>query len=157
MGRWSGWRSDWSISNRTGVVATVGGVSRNSLPLTFRVDGHSVGGETLFVEAGAAVLVFTSCCAGLGIELRSAYLDGGRGGEVLVAESAVLAGDAAELKSRRLEDVEEVLTYQRRRLLYDHLQALQDLAALAGLSLAFDRIEAAAAVLDPRSPLVSSS
>lgn len=129
-------------------------MSRTCLPLTFHVNGRRLAGETLFVEAGAAVLVFTSCSSELGLELRGAYLEGG-GGRMLVAESAVLSPNAPELRSRHLEGVEEVLTYQRRRVLYDHLQALQDLAATAGVSLAFEGIEAAAAALDPHSPLAS--
>jgi hypothetical protein len=118
--------------------------------------GRPVAGETLFSEVGAAVLVFTSCSAELGIELRSAYLDGAEG-EILLAESAVLPGGSTELRSRRLEGGEGVLTYQRRRLLYEHLQALQDLAGQADLGLAFDDVAASAALLDPHSPFASRS
>lgn len=64
--------------------------------------------------------------------------------DVLVAESAVIGGDPAEFSSsRRLKDAGNVHTYERRRLLYDHLQRLQDLAASAGDSLAVDDVEAA--------------
>jgi hypothetical protein len=131
-------------------------VSRTRLPISFRVPGRSVGGETLYVEAGAAVLVIISCSAELGLELRGAYLDGGVSGEILVAESAILRWGSADLKSRYLQDARDTHTFQRRRLLYDHLQALQDLAALADVRLAFDGVEAAAAALDPHSPLVLS-
>jgi hypothetical protein len=131
-------------------------VSRTCLPLSFQIDGRPLAGETLCVEGGASVLVFTSCSAELGIELRSAYLDGS-GGEMLVAQSAVLGAHPIELRSRHLNGVEGALTYERRRLLYDHLQALQDLAARTGASLAFDGIEVAAAALDPHSPFASRS
>jgi hypothetical protein len=101
-------------------------------------------------------LALTSCSAELGLGLRSAYLDGGGSGEILVAEVAVLGGACAELSSRRLEGVKEVFTYERRRLLYDHLQALQNLAARADVRLAFG-IEASVAVLDPYSRFISAS
>lgn len=120
-----------------------------ALPITFTVDGTPIGGETLISEAGASVLVFTSSSAALGIELRSAYLEGEQSASVLVAESGVMGGEAAELRSRLLGVGEGALTFGRRRLLYDHLQALQDLAARAGCRLAFEGLDAAARALDP--------
>ncbi|MFN8164444.1 MAG: hypothetical protein U0R26_11595 [Solirubrobacterales bacterium] len=108
-----------------------------------------MGGETLVTEAGASVLVLTSCSATLGIELRSAYLEGERSATVLVADSGVIGGEPAELHSRLLEVGEDALTYERRRLLYDHLQALQDLAERAGHRLGFDGLDEAARALDP--------
>ncbi len=120
-----------------------------ALPITFTVDGTPIGGETLISEAGASVLVFTSTSAALGIELRSAYLEGEQSASVLVAESGVIGGEAAELRSRLLRVGEGALTFERRRLLYDHLQALQDLAARAGCRLGFDRLNGAVRALDP--------
>lgn len=120
-----------------------------SLPITFSAHGTPLCGETLVTEVGASVLVFTSASAALGIELRSAYLEGERSASVLVADSGVIGGEPAELGSRLLAVGEEPLTYQRRLLLYDHLQALQDLAEQAGHRLGFEGLDAAAGVLDP--------
>jgi len=120
-----------------------------SLPIAFSVDGVAVGGETLLTEAGASVLVFASCSAALGIELRGAYLAGEDSPSLLVAESGVIGGDPAELGSRLLGGGEDALTYERRRLLYDHLQAFQDLADRAGHRLCVDGVDDAVAILDP--------
>lgn len=119
------------------------------LPITFLADGMSVGGETLVTEAGASVLVFTSTSAALGIEVRGAYLEGEGSASVLVAESAVIGGGPAALGSRSLKVGNEALTFERRLLLYDHLQALQDLASRAGYRLGVDGVDAAATALDP--------
>jgi len=119
------------------------------LPISFVADGAAIGGETLVTEAGASVLVFTSTSAALGIELRGSYLEGEGSASVLVAESAVRGGEPAALGSRSLDVGEEALTFERRLLLYDHLQALQDLAERAGHRLGVDGIDAAAAALDP--------
>ena len=125
---------------------------RAPLPIRFLVDDRPAAGETLHLDAGAQVLVLTSCSADLGVELRSTYLGGEGRDEVLVAESAVLGGGPAELSTRRLEAAGDTHTYERRRLLYDHLGHLQDLAGNAGHALAFEGIETAAAELDPLSP-----
>lgn len=128
---------------------------REPLPIRFRLDGRPLGGETLCLDAGALVLVLTSCSAELGIELRSAYLGGEGHNELLVAESAVLGAGPAEFDTRRLDNEAEAHTYERRRLLYDHLGRLQDLARQSGWDLAFEGVDAAAAQLDPLSPLSS--
>lgn len=128
---------------------------RTALPITFAVDDVPVGGETLISEAGASVLVFTSASAALGIELRSAYLEGERSAAVLVADSGVIGGGAAELRSRLLPLGEGALTFERRVLLYDHLHALQDLAGRAGHRLGFGGLDAAATELDPHQRIVS--
>ena len=128
---------------------------RTPLPIRFALDGRPVGGETLHTDAGAEVLVLTSCSAELGLELRSAYLGGEGRDELLVAESAVLGAGPAELSTRRLGSTADSHTYARRRLLYDHLQRLQDIARAGGWALAFEGIDAAAAQLDPLSPASS--
>lgn len=127
-------------------------VPRTPLPIRFALDGRPLGGETLHVDAGAQVLVLTSCSAELGIELRSAYVAGEGREEMLVAESAVLGAGSAELSTRLLESAADAHTYERRRLLYDHLQRLQDLARAGGWALAFEGIDAAATQLDPLAP-----
>jgi hypothetical protein len=124
-------------------------MARTALPISFSVDGVPVGGETLVSEAGASVLVFTSASAALGIELRSAYLEGERTDSVLLAESGVVGAEAAQMRSRLLALGDVALTSERRALLYDHLQALQDLADRAGYRLGFDGLDAAAGALDP--------
>jgi hypothetical protein len=124
-------------------------MARSALPITFFADGAPVGGETLVSEAGASVLVFTSTSAVLGIELRSAYLEGERSASVLVAQSGVIGSEPAALRSRLLVVGEGALTTERRQLLYDHLQGLQDLADQAGHRLGFDGLDAAAGRLDP--------
>lgn len=125
---------------------------RTALPIRFALDGRPLGGETLHSDAGAQVLVLTSCSAELGIELRSAYLGGEGREELLVAESAVLGAGPAEFSTRRLEGARDSHTYERRRLLYDHLQRLQDIARAGGWALAFEGVDAAAAQLDPLAP-----
>ncbi len=127
---------------------------RTPLPLRFLIDGRPVGGQTLHCDAGAAVLVLTSCSADLGLELRSAYLAGEGRDEVLVAESAIVGAGDAELDSRILAQPAEALVYLRRHLLYDHLQRLQDLAQAAGWKLAVEGTDDAAAQLDPLAPHV---
>jgi len=127
-------------------------VARISLPLRFFASGRQAGGETLHSDAGAAVLVLTSCSAELGLELRSAYLAGEGRDEVLVAESAVIGSGEAELASRCVDQPEGALVYRRRHLLYDHLQRLQDLALTGGWDLAFEGVGDAAAQLDPLAP-----
>lgn len=122
---------------------------RTPLPIRFSLDGRPLDGETLHTDAGAQVLVLTSCSAELGIELRSAYLGGEGREELLVAESAVLGAGPAELSTRRLEGAGDPHTYERRRLLYDHLQRLQDIARAGGWALAFEGVDAAAVQLDP--------
>lgn len=124
-------------------------MARTALPIAFSVEGELVRGETLYTDAGAFVLVLTSSSAALGIELRSAYLEGERSAEVLVAESAVVGAQPAELRPRLVWVGEGALTDRRRALLYDHLQALQDLAAQAGHGLGIDGLDLAAALLDP--------
>lgn len=120
-----------------------------ALPIVFAADGASVGGETLLTDAGASVLVFASCAAAVGIELRGAYLAGEGNRSLLVAESSVIGDEPAVMRSRSLHIPEEAITYQRRLLLYDHLQAFQDLADRAGRRLGVDGLDAAALVLDP--------
>lgn len=124
-------------------------MARISLPIRFSAEGTAVGGETLVTEAGASVLVFTSSSAAVGIELRSAYLEGERTGSVLVAESRLIGGDPAELRSRMLPLGGGALATDRRLLLFDHLSSLQDLAHRAGHHLGFDGLDAAACDLDP--------
>lgn len=120
-----------------------------ALPIVFAADGASVGGETLLTEAGASVLVLASCSAALGIELRGAYLAGEGNRSLLVAESSVIGPERAGMRSRSLHVAEEAITFQRRLLLYDHLQAFQDLGHRAGHRLGVDGLDAAALVLDP--------
>lgn len=110
-------------------------------------------GEVLHIDAGAQVLVLTSCSAELGIELRSAYMGGEGREQLLVAESAVLGAGPAEFSTRYLEGAIDAQTYERRRLLYDHLQRLQDLALAGGWSLVCEGVDAAAARLDLLDPI----
>jgi hypothetical protein len=131
-------------------------VPRTPLPIRFQADGDYVDGETLHCDAGAAVLVLTSCSAGLGLELRSAYIDGEGAGEVLAAESALAGSEQIELGSRRIPKSADALVYRRRHLLYDHLQRLQDLALHLDHELSFEGIDEAAAALDPLSPVRDS-
>ena len=125
---------------------------RDPLPIRFLVDGRPVAGESLYLDAGANVLVLTSCSAKLGIELRSAYLAGEGRDELLVAESAVIGAGPAELCTRRLESAPEAHSNERRRLLYDHLSASRISPPSAEHALAFDGVDAAAVQLDPLSP-----
>lgn len=124
-------------------------MSREPLPLSYRIGERRVDGETLWLDAGASVFVLTTCLADLGLELRGAYLGAERSDEVLVAESGVLGAEPAELVSRRLAEAPTALAEQRRRLLYDHLHAVQDLALRGGWSLGFEGLRATAAALDP--------
>ena len=111
-----------------------------------------VAGETLAVGAGPQVFVLTSCSAALGLELRSAYLGAERGDQVLVAESAVVLGAPGAHFSRYIEQPEEAFLDERRRLLYDHLQRLQELALEIGLELAFAGIDRASTTIDANAP-----
>lgn len=132
-------------------------VPRAPLPIRFSIDGKSVSGETLHVDAGAQVLVLTSCSADMGIELRSAYLRGEGREQLLVAESAVLGAGPAEFSTRQFEGPPDAQDDERRCLLYDHLQRLQDLADAGGWHLAYDGVDAAAAQLDPLAPVAGLS
>src|SRR4029077_182665 len=110
---------------------------RTPLPLRFLLGDRRVSGETLPCDAGASLTVLTSCSAELGLELRSVYLAGERREEILVAESAVLGAGPADLGPRLLAEAGGALVDNRRRLLYDHLQRLQDLALSGGWALSF--------------------
>lgn len=127
------------------------------MPITFLLDRRAVGGETLQSSAGAEVFVLTSCSAELGFELRSAYLGAERSDRILVAESAVLLGEPGNLFSRYIQQPEEALLDERRRLLYDHLQRLQELALEIGVELAFSRIDRASAMIDAAAPRPGST
>jgi hypothetical protein len=122
------------------------------LPIGFLVGGRAVRGETLESSAGAQVFVLTSCSAELGLELRSAYLGAERSDHVLVAESAVVLGEPGALFSRYIEQPEEALLEERRRLLYDHLQRLQELALELDIELAFAGVERASTMIDLGAP-----
>src|ERR1700733_1511591 len=124
---------------------------RTPLPLRFLLGDRRVNGETLHCDAGASLTVLTSCSAELGLELRSPYLAGEGREEVLVAESAVAGAGPAELGSRLLADASGALVDDRCRLLYDHLQRLQDLALEGGKAISFEGVAEAAALLDPNS------
>ncbi len=135
-------------------------MSREPLPIEFGIIGPGEGeiltpvaGETLCLDAGAMVLVLTSCSAQLGIELRSAYVGGEGSEEVAVAESAVHGGGPAALRNRILTVGGDALLDRRRVLLYDHLQVVQDLAeAEGGWNLGFEGIERALAALEALAP-----
>jgi hypothetical protein len=127
-------------------------VSRTLLPIRFLLGGRAVRGETLESSAGDQVFVLNSCSSDLGLELRSAYLGAERTDCVLVAESAVARGEPGRLFSRYIEQPEEVLLDERRRLLYDHLQRLQELALEIGLELAFAGVDRASAMIDVAAP-----
>ena len=64
----------------------------------------------------------------------------------------MLGAGPAELGTRYLADEAEAHTHERRRLLYDHLGRLQDLAREGGWNLAYEGVDAAAARLDPLAP-----
>jgi hypothetical protein len=130
---------------------------RTPLPLRFLLGDRRVSGETLHCDAGASLMVLTSCSAELGLELRSAYLAGEGRDEVLVAESAVVGAGPAELGSRLLTEAAAALVDDRRRLLYDHLQRLQDLALDGDRALSFEGVAEAAARLDPLSLRAAAS
>ncbi len=131
-------------------------MSREPLPLAFRSADGPLDGETLCLEAGASVLVLTSCLIDLGLQLRAAYLGVERVDEFLIAESAVIGGEPGDLRHRRIEAPAGALAEKRRIFLYDHLQALQDLAGRRGYDLAFDGIEDAVVLLDPHAPRASN-
>ncbi len=109
-------------------------------------------GETLETSAGALVFVLTSCSAELGLELRSAYLGAERGDHVLVAESAAVLGGPGVHFVRYIEQPEEALLEERRCLLYDHLQRLQELALEIGPELAFAGVDRSSAMIDSAAP-----
>jgi hypothetical protein len=127
-------------------------VSRAPLPIRFLLDGRVVRGETLEGSAGAQVFLLTSCSAELGLELRSAYLGAERSDRLLVAESAVVLDEPGNLFSRYIEQPDETLLDERRCLLYDHLQRLQELALEIGLELAFAGVDRASAMIDVAAP-----
>ena len=106
--------------------------------------------ETLHADAGAQVLVLTSCSAELGIELRSAYLGGEGREELLVAESAVLGAGPAEFCTRRLEAPAAIPTpTSAAASSTTTCSASRTSPAPRGWALAFEGVDAAAAQLDP--------
>ena len=125
-------------------------MGRIELPLQFRLCGHNVSGVTLYADEADRVLVLASSSADLRIELRSAYLGGDDNPQVLVAEASTLPGEPTQLTHRALEDAAEVLVYERRRALYDHLQRLQELVAAASYGeLEVTGVDKAVSELDP--------
>src|ERR1700733_4422916 len=127
---------------------------RTPLPLRFLLGDRRVNGGTLHCDAGASLTVLPSCSAELGLELRSAYLAGEGREEVLVAESAVAGAGPAERGWRLLADAAGALVDDRCRLLYDHLQRLQDLALEGGKAISFEGGGEGAALWDPK-PVVA--
>jgi hypothetical protein len=125
-------------------------VSREALPIEFRVAGRPVGGETLALDAGDRVLVLTSCSADLGLELRTTYM-ANRRGEVLVGESWAIGAEEGGPLSRRVEAEEEPLLERRAACLYGHLGRLVELAREAGYELRFNGVDEAVGRLSPAS------
>jgi hypothetical protein len=105
---------------------------RRLLSVDLVLDGRATTSETRYAEAGAYVLVLSSCVPELGLELHSTYVGHpevetrvthlilGGGGEQRAAAEAVVRPDG-----------ELPVVFARRRCLFDHLQRLQD--ELAGI------------------------
>src|SRR5215207_4837888 len=123
---------------------------RAPLPIRFHLEGRPVGGEVLALRGGPRILVLTTNCAHLDLSLHASYVGDDRLDVILVSEAAEMGDSGPELYRRELADAAGTFTYQRRRLLYDHLQRVQGFAFEYGyVELQIDGVDAAAGELDP--------
>ena len=133
-------------------------MSRERLPLRFVADGRDVNAVTVFADGADQLLVLATTSPDLLIELRSVYIGGDGTDEVLVSEAATGPEGPTIFATRRLGSSAGILVFERRRVLYDHLQRLQELAAEAHTSgLEVRDLDAAAAMIDPAHSVATTS
>jgi len=106
-------------------------VSEREIPLTITVDGKLERSETIAYTAGAYVLALATTLADRAISLHSTYTGDPATGTL--SSHLLLARDAYQALSAEHDHDVLPLTHQRRRLLYDHLQRLQELLSDLGL------------------------
>lgn len=107
-------------------------VSERQIPLKIAIDGEPERSETIAYSAGAYVLALATTLADRAVSLHSTYTGDPATGTL--SSHLLLAHGAYRATACEHDHVALPLTHQRRRLLYDHLQRLQDL--LDGLGLA---------------------
>lgn len=122
-----------------------------SLNCGLLIDSREIRSTHTAYEAGANVLTLVSCSAEVDFELHSSYVGSDYSPNLTVAE--LVCEGKEEAHSTRSADAEAgVLTYARRRCLYDHLQRIQDLLAARGLGpVQIHGLDAAARQLDAAS------
>jgi hypothetical protein len=127
---------------------------RQPLDVELVLDGRSVASETRYAEAGAYVLVLSSCVAELGLELHSTYV-GHPGVETRVTHLILGARgpQRAATEAVARPDGELPVVFARRRCLFDHLQRLQDELAGIGHQAGIDVDDASVSELEQPSSL----
>lgn len=125
-------------------------MARTALPLSFADGDRELGGEVLVAEVGPSIVAFTTSCAALGLSLAAAYVGHDEADELLVAEALTVGSGAPELLERRVRVDGGTLTYERRRMLYEHVQRVQGLCfEHLGCQLQIRGLDRAARELDP--------
>jgi len=107
-------------------------VSECQIPVPVTIDGKSERAETVLYSAGAYVLALATTLADRVISLHSTYTGDPATGTL--SSHLLLAHDAYRAMAGEHEHDALPLTHLRRRLLYDHLQRLQDLLDELGLA-----------------------
>jgi hypothetical protein len=117
------------------------------LPVRLVVDGGPEATDTVALRSDPGVLTLRSSAAAAGAELVSTYTWHADLPQVLVSELAQGPGSEPELRARWIEAASTPLTHGHRILLYDHLAAVQDLAASGGRRASISGAGAAARAL----------
>jgi hypothetical protein len=127
---------------------------RRLLDVDLVLDGRAAASETRYADAGAYVLVLSSCVPELGLELHSTYV-GHPGVETRVTHLALGGGDAQRAATEAVAwpDGELPVVFARRRCLFDHLQRLQDELAGAGHQAGIEVDDASVSELEQPSSL----
>ncbi|HEX5308073.1 MAG TPA: hypothetical protein VFW38_03225 [Solirubrobacteraceae bacterium] len=102
-------------------------VAEHEIPLQIQIKGKTVPSQTLAAEVGAYVLALSTVLPDQAIDLHSTYT--GHPEANTLASHLLLARDAYQAIAATHDHDDLPLTHQRRRLLYDHLQRLQELLA----------------------------
>jgi glycine/D-amino acid oxidase-like deaminating enzyme len=106
-------------------------VSERKIPLKITIDGRPERAETIVYCAGAYVLALVTTLPDRVLSLHSTYT--GAAGAGTLASHLLLARNGYQAIAAEHDHDILPLTHQRRRLLYDHLQRLQELLSELGL------------------------
>jgi hypothetical protein len=102
-------------------------VEECEIPLPIQIDGKPIRSQTLATTVGAYVLALSTTLPDQAIDLHSTYTGHPHTGTL--ASHLLLARDSYQALATEHDHADLPLTHQRRRVLYDHLQRLQELLA----------------------------
>lgn len=122
-------------------------VSERQIPLKITIDDRPERSETIAYSAGAYVLALATTLADRAVSLHSTYT--GTPDTGTLASHLLLARNAYQAIVAEHDHSDLPLTHQRRLLLYDHLQRLQDLLSDLGLDAAIAMEDQAITTIEP--------